>query len=155
LLRLSTDTKLPFDYEQYTIALTKYARALEEAFEKNYARVSITPLYEAIKEFENSRPKYASFAIQGQQLGVRLLNDQLAFAERYFINISGIPGREWYRHMIYAPGEWTGYVAQVFPIVYEALDKVAPDSEIQDSLIQVCNTILNVAKFWKEQIYWK
>jgi N-acetylated-alpha-linked acidic dipeptidase len=33
-----------------------------------------------------------------------------------------LPGRPWYRHTIYAPGEFTGYAAMVIPGVNEALD---------------------------------
>jgi N-acetylated-alpha-linked acidic dipeptidase len=35
----------------------------------------------------------------------------------------GLPHRPWYRHAIYAPGEYTGYAAVVIPGVNEALDK--------------------------------
>jgi N-acetylated-alpha-linked acidic dipeptidase len=35
----------------------------------------------------------------------------------------GLPHRKWYRHAIYAPGEYTGYAAVVIPGVNEALDK--------------------------------
>ena len=31
--------------------------------------------------------------------------------------------RPWYRHAIYAPGQYTGYAAVVIPGVNEALDK--------------------------------
>jgi N-acetylated-alpha-linked acidic dipeptidase len=35
---------------------------------------------------------------------------------------AGLPNRPWYRHTIYAPGEFTGYAVQVLPGVNEALD---------------------------------
>ena len=35
---------------------------------------------------------------------------------------AGLPNRPWYRHVIYAPGEYTGYSAVVLPGVNEALD---------------------------------
>jgi N-acetylated-alpha-linked acidic dipeptidase len=34
-----------------------------------------------------------------------------------------LPHRSWYRHAVYAPGEYTGYAAVVIPGVNEALDK--------------------------------
>jgi N-acetylated-alpha-linked acidic dipeptidase len=34
-----------------------------------------------------------------------------------------LPHRSWFRHVIYAPGEYTGYAAVVIPGVNEALDK--------------------------------
>ena len=35
----------------------------------------------------------------------------------------GLPHRPWFRHVIYAPGEYTGYAAVVIPGVNEALEK--------------------------------
>ena len=35
---------------------------------------------------------------------------------------AGLPNRPWYRHTIYAPGEFTGYAAVVIPGVNEAID---------------------------------
>ena len=35
---------------------------------------------------------------------------------------AGLPNRPWYRHIIYAPGEFTGYAAVVIPGVNEAID---------------------------------
>ena len=35
---------------------------------------------------------------------------------------AGLPNRPWYKHTIYAPGEYTGYAAVVIPGVNEAID---------------------------------
>ena len=50
------------------------------------------------------------------------MNLILRNTERAFL-IDGLPGRPWYRHAIYAPGEYTGYAAVVIPGVNEAIDK--------------------------------
>lgn len=34
----------------------------------------------------------------------------------------GLPGRPWFKHSIYAPGEYTGYAAVVIPGVNEGID---------------------------------
>jgi N-acetylated-alpha-linked acidic dipeptidase len=39
---------------------------------------------------------------------------------------SGLPGRPWYRHTIFAPGMLTGYAAVVIPGVNEAIDAHNP-----------------------------
>ncbi|MGA8272634.1 MAG: transferrin receptor-like dimerization domain-containing protein, partial [Candidatus Sulfotelmatobacter sp.] len=44
-------------------------------------------------------------------------------AERALLVPEGLPHRPWFRHAIYAPGEYTGYAAVVIPGVNEALDK--------------------------------
>jgi N-acetylated-alpha-linked acidic dipeptidase len=51
------------------------------------------------------------------------LNQALRGAERAMLDPLGLPHRPWFRHMIYAPGEYTGYAAVVIPGVNEALDK--------------------------------
>ncbi|KAL2915057.1 Vacuolar protein sorting-associated protein 70 [Polyrhizophydium stewartii] len=48
-------------------------------------------------------------------------NNKLGFGERGFIDMAGIPGREWCRHVVYAPGEWSGYGAEMFPAIHEAI----------------------------------
>jgi N-acetylated-alpha-linked acidic dipeptidase len=51
------------------------------------------------------------------------LNAALREAERALLVPEGLPHRPWFRHAIYAPGEYTGYAAVVIPGVNEALDK--------------------------------
>jgi N-acetylated-alpha-linked acidic dipeptidase len=51
------------------------------------------------------------------------LNQALRGAERALLSAQGLPHRPWFRHVIYAPGEYTGYAAVVIPGVNEALDK--------------------------------
>src|SRR6185312_14395906 len=53
---------------------------------------------------------------------LRALNAALRRAEADFINPAGLPTRPWYKHVIFAPGEYTGYAAVVIPGVNEAID---------------------------------
>jgi N-acetylated-alpha-linked acidic dipeptidase len=50
------------------------------------------------------------------------LNAALANLEVSLIDARGLPGRPWYRHMIYAPGALTGYGAKTLPGVREAIE---------------------------------
>ena len=38
----------------------------------------------------------------------------------------GLPDRPWFKHTVYAPGEYTGYAAVVIPGVNEAIDAKDP-----------------------------
>lgn len=51
------------------------------------------------------------------------MNLALRNTERSLLEPQGLPHRSWFRHAIYAPGEYTGYAAVVIPGVNEALDK--------------------------------
>ena len=50
------------------------------------------------------------------------LNRLLSQTERALLLPNGLPNRPWFRHSIYAPGEYTGYAAVVIPGVNEAID---------------------------------
>ncbi|MSU62253.1 MAG: M28 family peptidase [Pedosphaera sp.] len=51
------------------------------------------------------------------------LNELFQGMEQTLIHGQGLPGREWYRHMIYAPGLYTGYGAKTLPGVREAIEQ--------------------------------
>ncbi|KAI8319598.1 Zn-dependent exopeptidase [Martensiomyces pterosporus] len=48
------------------------------------------------------------------------INDRVSRLERHFIDPEGIPGREWYKHVLVSPGRWMGYGSQTFPALAEA-----------------------------------
>ena len=50
------------------------------------------------------------------------MNRRLIMAERDLIEPAGLPDRPWYRHVIYAPGLYTGYGVKTIPGVREAID---------------------------------
>jgi len=50
------------------------------------------------------------------------LNHLLIESERKLTNPDGLPGRPWFKHEIYAPGQYTGYEAKTIPGVREALE---------------------------------
>jgi N-acetylated-alpha-linked acidic dipeptidase len=51
------------------------------------------------------------------------LNAALAEVEQALTDPHGLPAREWYRHMIYAPGMHTGYGAKTLPGIREAIEE--------------------------------
>ena len=63
-------------------------------------------------------------------------------AERAFV-IDGLPGRPWFKHAIYAPGEYTGYAAVVIPGVNEAIDR--KDLGTTQQQLQVLTEAINRA----------
>jgi N-acetylated-alpha-linked acidic dipeptidase len=50
------------------------------------------------------------------------LNATLRQAETDLTSEAGLPNRPWFKHTIFAPGEYTGYAAVVIPGVNEAID---------------------------------
>jgi N-acetylated-alpha-linked acidic dipeptidase len=71
------------------------------------------------------------------------INTALRQAETALISPAGLPGRPWYRHTIYAPGEYTGYAAVVIPGVNEAIE--AKDANRTRQQLEVLAGALNHA----------
>ncbi len=51
------------------------------------------------------------------------LNETLIQAERRLTSSNGLPGRPWFQHLIYAPGQYTGYGVKTLPGVREAIEQ--------------------------------
>jgi N-acetylated-alpha-linked acidic dipeptidase len=54
---------------------------------------------------------------------LRAVNALLRGFERTLTSDAGLPGRPWYRHLVYAPGAYTGYGVKTLPAVREALEQ--------------------------------
>jgi N-acetylated-alpha-linked acidic dipeptidase len=57
---------------------------------------------------------------QAQQL--RDINTRYKLFERRFLYAKGLDGRPWFKHVVFAPGLWTGYAGATFPGLIEAVD---------------------------------
>jgi N-acetylated-alpha-linked acidic dipeptidase len=63
------------------------------------------------------------------------INLQLAMAEHRFLNPAGLPRRPWVKHVLYAPGWYTGYGAKTMPGVTEAIEDGRFDEAKQQMVI--------------------
>jgi N-acetylated-alpha-linked acidic dipeptidase len=54
---------------------------------------------------------------------LRAVNAALRGFERSLTSDTGLPGRPWYRHFVYAPGAYTGYDVKTLPAVREAIEQ--------------------------------
>ena len=59
------------------------------------------------------------------------LDRQLQGLEQDLLYSGGLPGRAWFKHMLYAPGLYTGYGAKTLPGVREAIDQQQWDTANQ------------------------
>lgn len=51
------------------------------------------------------------------------LNTDLLTSERLLLSNAGLPNRPWYKHLLYAPGYYTGYGVKTIPGVREAIEQ--------------------------------
>lgn len=68
---------------------------------------------------------YAANMASGKELNAASraqLNDLLRGLEQTLTRPEGLPGRDWYKHLIYAPGLLTGYGVKTLPGIREAVE---------------------------------
>jgi N-acetylated-alpha-linked acidic dipeptidase len=52
-----------------------------------------------------------------------MVNQMMRDTERALGQDAGLPGRPWFRHLIYAPGFYTGYGVKTMPGIREAIEQ--------------------------------
>jgi len=87
--------------------------------------INFAPLDNAIAALSRSADRYqkASAAIRNSNANFSELNQLLLQSERRLTLDVGLPRRPWYKHMIYAPGWYTGYSPKTMPGVREAIEE--------------------------------
>lgn len=127
VLHMAGADVLPLDYKNYGEEVTAFLTAAQKRSRSALKLpLDFTAALTAAKRFTA-----AGAAIRKAQddpaVNTKLLNKALRDAERAMLLADGLPKRPWFRHAIFAPGEYTGYAAVVIPGVNEALD--AKDEE--------------------------
>ena len=113
---------LPYDYVTYAKEIAEYL----DAAKAKAADAGLT-LDTVAATAAAQHMLAAATAMQTKQAaapagGNAALNTALRNAEADLLTEGGLPNRSWYKHTIYAPGQYTGYAAVVIPGVNEALD---------------------------------
>jgi N-acetylated-alpha-linked acidic dipeptidase len=121
VLHMADTDVLPYDYAAYGDEIQKYLEAAQLKAGKDGIKLDFTPALQAARHFSA-----AGKAVRAQQQSasgnLQRLNQMLRQGEADLLLPDGLPGRPWFRHAIYAPGEYTGYAAVVVPGVNEALE---------------------------------
>ncbi|MGA9391245.1 MAG: M28 family metallopeptidase [Candidatus Sulfotelmatobacter sp.] len=123
-LRMADADVLPYDYEEYGKEVAAYMEAAGKRAEGKFGEnaLDFSAVNRAAKHFQAAGNKILAKQKNPVSNPARL-NHALISAERALLVPEGLPHRPWFRHAIYAPGEYTGYAAVVIPGVNEALDK--------------------------------
>jgi N-acetylated-alpha-linked acidic dipeptidase len=143
-VRMADADVLPYDYEEYGKEVEAYLDvARKRAVDKLGVRaLDFDAVNTAARRFESAGTKILARQKNPPPDATRL-NHALMNAERALLLPQGLPHRPWYRHVIFAPGEYTGYAAVVIPGVNEALDK--GDSELARQQLAALTTALESA----------
>ncbi len=142
-LRMADADVLPYDYTAYARAISFYLDAARrKAADAGMGALDFAHAAAAAARFSAAagRAYRLEIAANGNLAG---LNLALRQTESDFLSAAGLPGRPWYRHIIYAPGEYTGYAAVAIPGVNEAID--ARDARLAAEQLTVLTRALNRA----------
>ncbi len=134
ILHMADADVLPYDYVAYARSIASYISA--EQGKANSAGMNLN--FGAVLQASDKLLQTATATLSQQQSGeaTPAFNTRLRSAETAFLNPAGLPGRGWFKHTIYAPGEYTGYAAVVIPGVSEAIEaKDAGRAQSQLSLL--------------------
>jgi N-acetylated-alpha-linked acidic dipeptidase len=53
---------------------------------------------------------------------IHAVNSEYKLLERKFLYQPGLDSRHWFKHVVFAPGLWTGYAGATFPGIVEAIE---------------------------------
>jgi N-acetylated-alpha-linked acidic dipeptidase len=121
-LHMADADVLPYDYVTYARQIQAYLSAAQaRARDAGLTSVDFDAALAAANRF--TAEATVVFAKQLSASGdTTALNASLRTVEGDMLAPEGLPGRPWFRHTIFAPGEYTGYAAVVIPGVNEAID---------------------------------
>ncbi|XP_055493247.1 N-acetylated-alpha-linked acidic dipeptidase 2 isoform X2 [Leucoraja erinacea] len=130
---LADSTIISFDCRDYADALVEYAniiyeQAVQHQLQLKQYQVGFDSLFSAAHNFSIVATEFherLKTIDTSDPLVVRMINDQLMLLERSFIHPLGLPGRPFYRHIIYAPSTHNKYAGISFPGIYDALFDIA------------------------------
>lgn len=77
---------------------------------------------------------------------IRRVNTKYKFLERQFLYEGGLDGRPWFKHVVFAPGKWTGYAGATFPGIVEAIQE--NDKEARDKWLTIATAVVDQASDW-------
>ena len=145
ILHMADADVLPYDDASYGTEILSYIDGAKHEAETRGLRLDFSAAQSAARRFSA-----AGSAIQTRQQKALSttgndapLNQALRSAETALLNPAGLPQRSWYKHTIYAPGEFTGYAAVVIPGVTEGIE--AKDPTRTEAQLQALTTAINNA----------
>ncbi|CAI0628575.1 unnamed protein product [Linum tenue] len=142
-LQLADKEILPFNYLNYAEELQKSTIELEDEVSN---KITVHPLLNSINKLTKAATKVNNeikaieetskftSAKKTDFARVREINDRLMMAERAFTDSEGLPGRQWYKHLVYGPAKHNDYGSKSFPAVDDAIEEAKK---------------LNTAESWK------
>lgn len=87
------------------------------------------------------------FGKMGNDSISEFFNQSLYKAEQQLLSATGLPGRDWYKHSLYAPGSYSGYAVKTLPGIREALEQENWD-EASEQIKSVADIIVKLSVYF-------
>ncbi len=143
-LHMAQADVLPYDYALYGREIGAYIDTAKNRAQQMLGANApdFSAASQAARRFSDAGARVLAIQRNPPQDAARL-NHVLIAAERALLMEKGLPNRPWFKHSIYAPGQYTGYAAVVIPGVNEAID--AKNGPLTTQQLQVLTEALNRA----------
>jgi N-acetylated-alpha-linked acidic dipeptidase len=141
MLRLADAPVLPFEFTRPARIYRRYAEEIAKEAKDSTATAgldlgavtaALDRLDRAAARWEQAYarvPSASSADLQRRWSALEEVNRTLYRSEQRLASPEGLPRREWFRHLIYAPGYYTGYGVKTMPGIREAVEDV-PDGAV-------------------------
>jgi N-acetylated-alpha-linked acidic dipeptidase len=139
ILRLSEAPVLPFQFADYATTISDYVEEIEQEHKKisgapsldlSPVRTSLGRLKRAGGAYEKAAARLTDTTPQtlaSRSSDLKALNSLLFTSERLWRHEDGLPHRDWFKHLVYAPGLYTGYGVKTLPGIRESIEQKAWD----------------------------
>jgi N-acetylated-alpha-linked acidic dipeptidase len=124
-LRLANADLLPFDFASYASNIRQFVNELSKG--KDLSQLDLKPVLNAIDDFEAAGKRLDESASRALAAGAidpilaKTINHGAMEVERNWLNPDGIPGRPWFKHILY--GARFTYAPLELPGLTEAVEK--------------------------------
>ncbi|MDQ6760581.1 MAG: folate hydrolase, partial [Acidobacteriota bacterium] len=123
LLRLADAPVLPFEFGNLARTVRLYVNEIKK---QSGSKVEFQPVLAQLDKMDAAAKSYEQALQKATGADTKANLDQanrvLFQSERALVLDKGLPGRDWYRHQLYAPGMYTGYGAKTLPGIREAVE---------------------------------
>ena len=132
LLRLADADVLPFEFKSSAATIRGYVdeiAKMQDAAEK----INLTPIRQPLDKLVTAAEAYEKLLakldtvsekrLKETRTQLEGLNATLYRSERAFRHEPGLPRRDWFKHLIYAPGFYTGYGVKTLPGIREGIEQ--------------------------------
>lgn len=153
LYHLANDPVLPLDPAAYGPALDSYFSELNDTISSSNGTLDLSALTAAIATFNASAAEFntlrdLAISTNDSEL-ITVQNHKARDFSRGFTSQGGLPGREFFQNLIFAPGLDTGYAPVTFPAVTESITFDNNFDQAQEWVGKTADAILQAASMLK------